>query len=118
MGGYKDLDIYKKAYDLAMLVHGATLKLPRFELYEQGSQLRRSSQSIKNNISEGYGRRRYKAEYIRFLIFAQASCDECTGQLEMLTELYPGMDDFKTLHESYVGLGKMINKYIQSVERR
>jgi four helix bundle protein len=76
MSGYKDLEIYKLAYELSIRVHRASLKLPHFELYEQGSQIRRSSKSIKDTIAEGYGRRRYKAEFIRYLVYAQASCDE------------------------------------------
>jgi four helix bundle protein len=55
MNGYKDLDIYKIAFALAKRVHIASLKLPLFELYEQGSQIRRSSKSIKDQIAEGYG---------------------------------------------------------------
>ena len=42
-----------------------TMQLPKYELYEQGGQIRRSS--IKDNIAEEYGRRRYKVEDIRFL---------------------------------------------------
>lgn len=61
-----------------------TLKLPKYELYEAGSQLRRSSKSIVNNIIEGYGRRKYKADFIKFLIYAQASLLESTSQLEMI----------------------------------
>ncbi len=61
-------------------------ELPRFELYEEGSQIRRSSKSVVANIVEGYGRRRYKSEYIRFLIFALASCDETREHLEILRE--------------------------------
>jgi len=45
-------------------------KLPRFELYEEGSQIRKSSKSIKSTIVEGYGRRRYQQEDIRFLTYA------------------------------------------------
>ena len=62
MSGYKELDIYTEAYLLAIQIHNLSLKLPKFELYEQGSQNRRSSKSIKDNIAEGYGRRRYKAD--------------------------------------------------------
>ena len=72
MSSFKDLEIYQLAFDLAIKVHYASLKLPKFELYEQGSQVRRSSKRIKDTIAEGYGRRKYKAEYIRYLIFAQA----------------------------------------------
>jgi len=39
MNSYRDLDIYKMAFDLAFRLHKASLDLPKFELYEQGSQL-------------------------------------------------------------------------------
>jgi four helix bundle protein len=53
-----------------------SLKLPKFELYETGSQIRRSMKSVKANIVEGYGRRYYKNDFIRFIIYALASTDE------------------------------------------
>jgi len=36
-------------------------ELPRFEMYEEGAQIRRSAKSIVANIVEGFGMRRYKA---------------------------------------------------------
>ena len=60
--------------------------MPKFEMYEEGSQIRRSSKSIVSNIVEGYGRRRYKNEFIQFLTYAIASCDEIKTHLEMLYE--------------------------------
>jgi len=38
---YKDLDIYKKAHKLAVEIHEISLCLPKFEMYEEGSQIRR-----------------------------------------------------------------------------
>lgn len=116
MGSYRDLRIYQFAYDLAIRVHRASLKLPQFELYEQGSQIRRSSKRIKDTIVEGYGRRRYKLEYIKYLIYAQASCDETIGHTESITELYPDLEEFKELNPEYISLGKQINSYIHYVE--
>lgn len=116
MSGYKELEIYNISFDLALQVHHASLKLPKFEIYEQGSQIRRASKSVKNNIAEGYGRKRYKAEYIRFLIFAHASCDETISQLDMLISLYPEIKEFIEIKPSYDNLGGKINKYIQYVE--
>ena len=84
MKSYKDLDIYNLSFEYAVEVHTMTLKLLKYELYEAGSQLRRSSKSIVNNIIEGYGRRKYKADFIKFLIYAQASLLESTSQLEMI----------------------------------
>jgi four helix bundle protein len=91
--------------------------MPSFELYEQGSQVRRSGKSIKDKIAEGYGRRRYHGEYIRFLIYAQSSCDECLGQIEIIGELYPDLGEFESLKLDIDELGKMINKFIQTIDK-
>lgn len=117
MSSYKDLDIYKLAYELAIEVHNMTMKLPKYELYEQGSQIRRSSKSIKDNIAEGYGRKKYKADFVRFLIYAHASCDETISQLNMISELHFKSHPLIELIDNYNILGSKINKFIQYVEQ-
>ena len=62
MASYRDLEIYKLSYDLAIKIHKMSLKLPKYEMYEEGSQIRKSSKGITSCIVEGYGRKRYKAE--------------------------------------------------------
>ena len=88
------------AFEYALEVHHLALKLPKFELYQQGSQVRRSSKSIKDNIVEGYGRRRYKQDFIKFLIYAHASLLECISQLEMIQQIYSDLET-KVLIEKY-----------------
>jgi four helix bundle protein len=96
-----------------------SLKLPKFEMYETGSQIRRSAKSVRSNIVEGYGRRRYKQEYIRFLVFAQASNDETRDHLDSLFETKSLKD--QSLYHELVSLcdiiGKKLNLFIQSVEK-
>jgi four helix bundle protein len=116
MSGFRDLEIYSISYALALRVHRASLKLPQFELYEQGSQIRRSTKSIKDTISEGYGRRRYKAEFIRYLVYAQASCDEANNQAKTIIDLYPSILEFEDILKDLDLLGKKINCYIRYVE--
>lgn len=117
MSSFRDLEIYQLAFDYAIEAHHLSLKLPDFEKYEQGSQLRRSTKRIKDTIAEGYGRRRYKPEFIRYLIFAQASGDEACSQLETLEKLYGHELSFKDMLDKYEQLGRKINKYIQYVEK-
>lgn len=62
---YKDLDIYIKSFDLFIRTHRFSLKLPKHELYELGSQLRKSSDSVNSNIVEGYGRKCYQKDFIK-----------------------------------------------------
>lgn len=111
------MEIYKLSFELALKVHNETLELPSFELFEQGSQLRRSTKRIVDTIVEGYGRNRYKDEFIRFLIFALSSCDEAISQLSMLSKCYPKNSMWLILHEEYNDLGKKINSFIQYVEK-
>ncbi|NVM20458.1 MAG: four helix bundle protein [Desulfobacterales bacterium] len=53
-GTYKDLEICQLAHTLAVECHQVSLRLPKFEMYEEGSQLRRSSKSISSLIVEGF----------------------------------------------------------------
>ena len=57
------------AREMVVEVHKMSLQLPKYELYETGSQIRRSSKSVKSNIVEGYGRRYYKHDFIRCISF-------------------------------------------------
>lgn len=116
MSSYNDLEIYKLSYEYALEIHEMTMHLPSYEQYEQGSQIRRSSKSIKDNIAEGYGRRRYKAEFIRFLIFAHASCDETISQLNMISETHYKENPLNDLLDKYNQLGGKINNFIKYVE--
>ena len=75
MKSYRDLEVYKESRRLALEVHKLSLTLPKFELYEEGNQIRRSSKAVTIAIVEGYGRRRYKADFIKFLIYSQSECD-------------------------------------------
>lgn len=117
MKSYNDLEVYQLAYRLAIEVHKMSMSLPKYELYEQGSQIRRASKSIKNNIAEGFGRRRYKVEFIRFLIFAHASCDETISQLNMISDIHFSDKPLNKLIEEYDRLGRKLNKFIQFVEK-
>ncbi len=83
---YKKLQIWELSRTLVIDIHEMLLKLPSHEKFEEGSQIRRSMKSVKSNIVEGYGRRRYKNDYIKFIVYALASNDETTDHLETLFE--------------------------------
>jgi four helix bundle protein len=117
MGSYKDLEIYQLSYRLAVKIHKFSLTLPKYELYEEGSQIRKSSKGITSCIVEGYGRKRYKADYIRFLTYAHASCDETILHLNFINDTHnPDEKKMNYFFEKYDELGRKINKYIQYVE--
>lgn len=117
---YKDLEFWMIARELSIEIHKMTMTLPKFETYEEGSQIRRSSKSIRSNIVEGYGRRRYKNEFIKFITYSIASTDEIIDHLETLFETESLKE--KTLFDSLLKksnlLGKKLIKFQESVERQ
>lgn len=117
---YKNLNIWQLARELVIDIHKMTLdKLPKFESFEEGSQIRRSIKSVKSSIVEGYGRRRYKQEFIRYLHFAIASNDETIDHLETLFETGSLTDKelYESIHKKIDILGKKLNLFIQSVAK-
>ena len=117
---YRTLEIWQLSRELVIDIHEMSLKkLPKFEMYEEGSQIRRSMKTVKSNIVEGYGRRRYKQEFIRFLVFAHASCDETIEHLEMLFETGSLTNElvYRDLSAQLDLLGRKLNVFIETVER-
>ena len=117
---YKNLEIWERSRDLSISIHKMTLtELPKFEMFEEGSQIRKSSKSIRTNIVEGYGRKHYPMEYIRFLTFSIASNDETIDHLETLfeTESLRNKTLYDELHQKLEILGKKLNLFIQAIER-
>ena len=88
-------------------------------MYEEGSQIRKSCKSVKSTIVEGYGRRKYKPDYLRFLIYAIASNDETIDHLETLYETGSLKDQelYQSIHDRIEILGKKLNNFIKSIER-
>ncbi len=89
-------------------------------MFEEGSQIRRSSKSVPSNIVEGYVLRKYKAEYLHYLYRAQASSEETVEHLRLVFESGSFKDEklYAELLESYNQLNSMLFKFIKSVEER
>ncbi len=117
--GYKSLKIYKLAHKLAIEVHKMTLDLPRFENFEEGSQIRRSSKSVSSNIAEGYSLRGYKKDYLRYLNMAYASCQETIEHLDYLSETksLESEEQYHELSQGYGNLVRMLYTFNESVAR-
>lgn len=75
--------------------------------------------SVRSNIVEGYGRRFYKQDYIKFIIYALASNDETIDRLDILFETESLTDEklYKELRGKLEILGKKINNFLQSIEK-
>jgi four helix bundle protein len=116
---YKNLEIWQLAKDVVIDIHQMSLLLPKFEQFEEAQQIRRSSKTVKSGIVEGNGRRKYKADFIKFLVYAHSSNDETIDHLETLFETRSLRDNihYEELHKKLDMLGRKLNHFIQSVEK-
>lgn len=115
MKSFRDLEIYQLAYRLALEIHHLSMRFPRHELYELGSQIRRSSKAIPAHIAEGFGRKTLN-EFRHFLIYALSSTDETRVHLDLALDLaYLSIDEHAYFSDSYNLLGKKTNKLISTL---
>lgn len=117
MKSYKDLEVFSLGLELFYKSHSYSLKLPKYEMYELGSQLRRSSDSVPTNIVEGYGRKKYKADFVKFLTYSYASCLETVFHIEKIAKLYPDIiENEQEFISKYNELSAKIYNFIKYVE--
>jgi four helix bundle protein len=87
-------------------------------MYEEGSQIRKSSKGITSCIVEGYGRRKYKAEFSKFLVYAHASCDETILHPNFTKDTHDFIEkEIESFVGSYQELGRKISRFIDFVEK-
>lgn len=82
VGSHRDLEVYKRAFGLAMSVFEVTKSFPREETYSLTDQIRRSSRSVCANLAEAWRKRRYQAAFIGKLSDAETEAAETQVWLE------------------------------------
>ncbi len=111
---YRELRVYRKAYEVALEVHRVSLGFPAPEQREIGRQLRQATKSIPANIAEGYGRKASPNDFKRFLQIALGSCDEVRVWLDFCRDLgYLEEESYGRWVRAYEEVGKGLNKLLQ-----
>jgi four helix bundle protein len=107
---FEDLEVFQRAYRLALEVHKTSLKFPAVEQRVLGDQVRRASKSICGNIAEGFGKQRNsKVEFRRFLRIATGSADEMRVWVRFCLDL-GYIDDvcWKRWRDEYQTIARML----------
>lgn len=107
----RELNVFKRAYQLAVAVHKASLTFPKIEQYALADQLRRSSKSICANIAEGFGKQNYSsAEFARFLGVAEGSAIEVQIWLQFAIDLeYIAQDMWLKWNDDCLAIKSMLH---------
>ncbi len=115
---FEDLDVYKAAREFRKAMYAANRRLPNFEKHELGSQIRRASVSLTNNMAEGHGRFHYP-DQIRFFLHSRGSLEELVDDLNVcLDEDYLSGDEVAKLKEQARAVLLLINGYLRYLRGR
>ena len=115
---FENLEVYKKAREFRKRMYGVARRLPDFEKYELGRQIRRASVSLTNNIAEGHGRYHYLDE-IKFELQARGSLAELVDDVNVCEdENYLSPTDVADLKEQAREVQRLINGYIRFLRSR
>jgi len=110
----KDLEVYKKAYSLAMEVSMISKQFPIDERYALIDQLRRSSRSVAMNLREAWAKRRYEAHFISKL----TDCDGENAETETSLDFARECGYLSTeIHADLVGRNREVGKMLGSMIR-
>jgi len=115
---FRDLIVYKKAFNLAMVVFELSKKFAPEEKYALVDQMRRSSRSVCRAIGEGYRKRLYPKHFVSKM--SDADMENSETQISMDFALSCGYItkeenmEVRTRSEEF---GKMLNHMIENPER-
>lgn len=118
MGTFKDLTVYKKAFELSMLIFNESKKFPDDEKFGLTSQIRRSSRSVCSNIGEGYRKRQYPAHFVSKCSDADMENSETQVWLDYsLACNYIPNECFKDLLVRSEEVGRLLNHMIENPDK-
>lgn len=101
-----------------MQIYELTNNINKTEKYKLTDQLIRAATSISTNNAEGMGRQSTK-DFIKFLVIARGSVEECKYLLFLSKDLkYISVDSYNKLTELIKNIGKMLNGLINSLNNK
>jgi len=117
-GSFRDLTVYKKAFDLAMNIFETTKHFPSEEKYELTDQIRRSSRAVCRAIGEGYRKRQYPRHFSSKMSDADMENTETQVSLEFALKCrYISPEKYQELLENSEEVGRMLNHMVEFPEK-
>jgi len=110
LNSVRDLVVYNKAFEAAMIIFKISKTFPKDEKYSLTDQVRRSSRSVCSNLAEGWRKRKYQAVFINKLLDAAQEAAETQTWLEFALHCgYIDDDVFRNLYEKYEHIFAMLS---------
>ena len=107
---FRDLLVYRKAFEVAKRIFEISRNFPKEEVYSLTDQIKRASRSIGGQIAEAWGKRRYEKHFISKLTDADAEQMETQHWLDVVASCgYLSGDEKETLETQLQEIGRMLN---------
>jgi four helix bundle protein len=115
---FKEIFVWQKSHELAILVYQLTKKYPKDELFGLVSQTRRAVVSVPSNIVEGF-KRFGTQDDLHFCNIARASLEEVRYQLLLAKDLdYISLEDFKKAEQLAEEVSKLMHLWMKSKNKK
>jgi len=107
--GYKDLNVYKLSYQMALEIHEISKTFPVEEKYSLTDQVRRASRSIPANIAEAWKKRRYQKAFVSKMYDCAGEAGEVEVWLDFSKDFqYISAEKHKYFIDNYEDINKML----------
>ena len=116
MKSAEDLEVFRKAHQLALKIYMLTGKFPDSEKFGLVSQMRRAASSINSNLMEG-SHRNNSGEYRQFAGVSRGSIGELKYQVLLSKDLgFLDVNDYNTLKDELDEISRMLAGLIKALE--
>jgi four helix bundle protein len=116
--GYRDLKVYKLAYQLAMDIYAISRKFPKEEKFSLTDQITRSSRSVPANIAEAWHKRHYIKMFVNKIVDASGEAGETEVWLDFACDCkYITREQHTNFKDAYAEVNRMLFGMISKPER-
>ena len=86
---FQDLDVYHRLYKTMLSVMTETIpKLPAQEKFDLADQMRRACKAPLAIIAEGYAKKNYQKDWLKYINEAIGECNEMIAHLSICRDVY------------------------------
>jgi four helix bundle protein len=114
MGSWRDLAVYKKAFENAMAIYKMAKTFPPSEQFLLTNQIIRSSRAVCSNLAEGYRKRQYEKHFVSKLSDSDSENTETLVWLDFAVACtYIYEDEYKIRTEATEEVGRLLGDMLK-----
>ena len=118
MPGYRNLEVYRLSYELALDIFALVKRFPASERFSLSDQILRSSRGVVANLVEGYRKRQYPRQFAAKCADADGEACETQLWLDFARDFgYLDADPHASFTERYERVGRLLGAMIAAPDK-